>query len=93
MTDGAHTPPIRARPDQSANLTDHTAGSEPAPAKPCQKPFTGRQIGPLEQAGRRPGEFLRLGAAWLAGHVAVQLDLADVHWLRACASGETARAA
>jgi hypothetical protein len=61
MTHGAHTPPIRARPDQSANRTDHPAGSEPAPAKPCQAPFPGRQIGPLEQAARRPGEFLRLG--------------------------------
>ena len=60
MTDEAHTPRIQTRPDQPANLTDQTAGSEPAPAKPCQAPFTSRQIGPLEQAGRRPGEFLRL---------------------------------
>jgi len=35
----------------------------------------------------------RLGAAWVSGHVAVQLDPADVRWLRADASGETARAA
>ena len=38
-------------------------------------------------------DLRRLGAAWLAGHVAVQLDPADVRWLRADASGETARAA
>src|SRR4051794_3523278 len=62
MTDGAHTPLTRARPDQPANLIDQTAGSEPASAKPCQTPFSSRQIGPLEQAGRRPGEFLRLGS-------------------------------
>ena len=61
MTDGAHTPRIQTRPDQSANLTDHTAGSEPAPAKPCQPPVTSRQIGPLAQAERRPGELMRLG--------------------------------
>src|SRR3954454_14514989 len=60
MTDGPHTPRIQTHPDQPANLTDHTAGSEPAPAKPCQPPVTSRQIGPLAQAERRPGEFLRL---------------------------------
>src|SRR4051812_17177008 len=38
-------------------------------------------------------DLRRLGAAWLARHVAVQLDPADVRWLRADASGETARAA
>ena len=38
-------------------------------------------------------DLRRLGTAWLAGHVAVQLDPADVRWLRADASGETARAA
>src|SRR4051794_17149025 len=38
-------------------------------------------------------DLRRLEAAWLAGHVAVQLDPADVRWLRADASGETARAA
>jgi hypothetical protein len=38
-------------------------------------------------------DLRRLGAAWLAGHVAVQLDPADVRWLCADASGETARAA
>src|SRR3954447_17918518 len=54
------TPRIQPRPDQPANLTDHTAGSEPAPAKPCQPPVTSQQMGPLAQAERRPGEFLRL---------------------------------
>jgi hypothetical protein len=63
MTAGAHTPRIRARPDQPANRTDHTAGPDPALAKPCQPPFTGRQIGPLEQAGRRPGELMRLDSS------------------------------
>src|SRR5204863_4575442 len=63
MTDGAHTPRIQTRPDQPANLTDHTAGSEPAPAKPCQPPVTSRQIGPLAQAERRPGEYLRLSVS------------------------------
>ena len=38
-------------------------------------------------------DLRRLGAAWLAGHVGAQLDPADVRWLRADASGETARAA
>ena len=38
-------------------------------------------------------DLRRLGAAWLSGHVAVQLDPADVRWLRADTSGETARAA
>src|SRR3954452_816337 len=47
MTAGAHTPRLQTHPDQPANLTDHTAGSEPAPAKPCQPPVTSRQIGPL----------------------------------------------
>src|SRR4051794_36835257 len=60
MTDGAHTPRTQTHPDQPANLTDHTAGSEPAPAKPCQPPVTSRQMGPLAQAERRPGELLRL---------------------------------
>ena len=34
-----------------------------------------------------------LGAAWLAGHVAVQLDPADVRWLRPLPIEERARAA
>jgi hypothetical protein len=38
-------------------------------------------------------DLRRLGAAWLGGHVGVQLDPADIRWLRADASGETARAA
>ena len=60
MTDGAHTPRIRARPNQPANLTDQTAGSEPAPAKPRRPSFTRHPIGPLEQAGSRHGELMRL---------------------------------
>jgi hypothetical protein len=60
MTDGAHTPLTRARSDQPANLTDQTAGPEPAPDKSYQSSFAGRQIGPIERAERRPGEFLRL---------------------------------
>src|SRR3954468_8977102 len=63
MSDGAHTPLTRARPDQPANLPDPPAGSKPAPAKPCQPPFTGRQIGPLEQARSRHGELMRLARA------------------------------
>jgi hypothetical protein len=51
MTDGAYTPLTRARPDQPANLTDHTAGSEPASAKACQPPFTRQQTKLLVQAG------------------------------------------
>src|SRR3954462_12219844 len=62
MTDGAHTPLTRARPDQPANRTEQTAGPEPAPAKARQPPFTGRQIAPLEQTGSRLGEWLRLEA-------------------------------
>ena len=61
MTDGAHTPLTRARPDQSANLTDHTAGPDPAPDKPCQLPLTRRHTKPLEQAGSRHDEWMRLG--------------------------------
>src|SRR3954447_3663308 len=60
MTDGAHTPLTRARPDQSANLTDHTAGPEPAPAKACQPPLTSRHTKALKQAGSRHGELMRL---------------------------------
>jgi hypothetical protein len=48
MTDGAHTPQIRARPDQPASLNDHIAGPEPAPAKPCQPPIPSQQIAVLE---------------------------------------------
>ena len=48
MTDGAHTPLTRARPDQPANLTDQTAGPDPASAKACQPPFTHRHAKALE---------------------------------------------
>src|SRR4051812_16879151 len=84
MTDGAHTPRIQTHPDQPANLTDHTAGSEPAPAKPCQPPVTSQQIGPLAQAERRPGEFLRLalpagsGRHWAARVSSVLARLVEI---------------
>ena len=60
MTDGAHTPLTRAHPDQSANRTNQTAGPELAPAKACQPPLTRRHTKPLEQAGSRHGEWMRL---------------------------------
>ena len=60
MSPGAHTPLTRAHPDQSANLTDHTAGPDLAPAKACQPPLTRRHTKPLEQAGSRLGELMRL---------------------------------
>jgi hypothetical protein len=60
MTDGAHTPLTRARPDQPANLTDQTAGPDPASAKACQPPFTHRHAKALEQAGAHHGELIRL---------------------------------
>src|SRR4051812_4389032 len=60
MTAGAHTPLTRARPDQPANLTDHTAGPDPASAKACQPPFTHRHAKALEQAGAHHGELIRL---------------------------------
>ena len=60
MTHGAHTPQIRARPDQPANLTDQTAGPDPASAKACQPPFTHRHAKALEQAGAHHGELIRL---------------------------------
>jgi uncharacterized membrane protein len=61
MTDGAHTPLTRAHPDQPANLTDQTAGPDPASAKACQPPFTHRHAKALEQAGAHHGELIRLG--------------------------------
>src|SRR4029079_4161150 len=60
MTDGAHTPLTRARPDPPANLTDQTAGPDPAAAKACQPPFTHRNAKALEQAGAHYGELIRL---------------------------------
>ena len=60
MTDGAHTPLTRARPDQPANLTDQTAGPDPASAKACQPPFTHQHAKALEQAGAHHGELIRL---------------------------------
>ena len=60
MTDGAHTPLTRARPDQPANLTDQTAGPDPASAKACQPPFIHRHAKALEQAGAHHGELIRL---------------------------------
>ena len=60
MTDGAHTPLTRARPDQPANLTDYAAGPDPASAKACQPPFTHRHAKALEQAGAHHGELIRL---------------------------------
>src|SRR4051794_35149210 len=60
MTDGAHTPLTRARPDQPANLPDHTTGPDPVSAKACHPPFTRRHTKPLEQAGSRHGEWMRL---------------------------------
>ena len=62
MTHGAHTPLTRARPDQPANLTDHTAGPDPAPAKPCQPLLTPQHTNPLEQAGPHQGELIRLAS-------------------------------
>ena len=60
MTHGAHTPLTRARPDQPANLTDQTAGPDPVSANACQPPHTRRHTKPLEQAGSRHGEWMRL---------------------------------
>src|SRR3954453_7030077 len=60
MTAGAHTPLTRARPDQPANLTDHTAGPDPAPANPCQPLLTPQHTKPLGQAGSHQGELIRL---------------------------------
>src|SRR5215212_5470051 len=47
------TPPAqnRRRPSRA---------SQAVPAKPCQPPVTSQQMGPLAQAERRHGEFLRL---------------------------------
>lgn len=65
MTHGAHTPLTRARPDQPANLTDQTAGPDPASAKACQPPFIHRHAKALEQAGAHHGELIRLSThAW-----------------------------
>src|SRR4051812_29479180 len=91
MTDGAHTPRIQTHPDQPANLTDHTAGSEPAPAKPCQPPVTSRQIGPLAQAERRPGEFLRLASLHQITNEQIQ-DLAALQSAFAAVEAEHQRA-
>src|SRR5829696_3638265 len=52
LTDGAHTPLTRARSDKPANLTNHTANSEPAPAKPPGHHSPGTKSGHLSRPGR-----------------------------------------
>ena len=79
MTDGAHTPLTRARSDQPANLPDHTAGPELAPAKPRRPSFTRHPIGPLEQAGSHQGELMRLDAQMTLREISILLgDVLDV---------------
>ena len=82
MTAGAHTPLTRAHPDQPANLTDQTAGPEPAPTKPRRPSFTRRQIGPLEQAGSRHGELMRLDDLTDERSARVATSLHDKHIAR-----------
>ena len=79
--------------------TSRATATPPEPARRSGCAQRAEAAGILEVRDLYPmhGDFnddlRRLGAAWLAGHVAVQLDPADVRWLRADASGETARAA